>query len=114
MSSDSSAPGTDAVTGESAADLFVSTTSGSEDLHLKSGAAAIGDGVDLGTSYTIDIHGGITVGGSAYGTALNYDIDNYDREDADDWDVGADQRVAAAASALPVAMNTYQQMMRGR
>lgn len=114
LSSDSSAPGSDAVTGESAADLFVSTSAGSEDLHLKSGAAAIGAGVDLGTSYTVDVHGGITVGMSRFGTALNFDIDNYDREDADDWDIGADQRVAAAASALPVAMNTYQQMMRGR
>lgn len=97
LSSDSSAPGTDAVTGESATDLFVSTAVGSEDLHLKAGAAAIGAGVDLGTSYTSSIHGGVTVASSAFGSAINYDIDNYDREDADDWDIGADQFVSAAA-----------------
>ena len=112
LSSDTTAPDSDSIHSESASDLFVSTTSGSEDLHLKAGAAAIGAGADLGTGY-YDSASGFTLATSTFGTSLNYDIDNYDREAAEDWDIGADQRVAAAASALPVAMNTYQQMMRG-
>ena len=47
LSSDSSATGTGAVTGKSAASLFVSTTTGSEDLSLISTAPAIGVGKDL-------------------------------------------------------------------
>ena len=106
LSSDSTAPGGDAVHGESAADLFVSTSGGSEDLHLKSGAAAIGAAADLGGSVTVY---GNAIGSSTTGTALNFDIDNYDREDADDWDIGADQYVAAAsAQSAPIiiAANT--------
>jgi len=98
LSSDTSAPGTSGVTGESASDLFVSTAVGSEDLHLKAGAAAIGAGCDIGTSFTSTIHGGVTVASSAFGTAINYDIDNYDREDAEKWDIGADQFVASATT----------------
>ena len=108
LSSDSTAPGTDAVTGESASDLFVSTWPGSEDLHLKSGAAAIGDGDDIGTSYSIPVHGGVTVASSAFGTAINYDIDDYNREDADAWDIGADQYVAASTGGgtAPIVLAT--------
>ena len=98
LSSDTSAPGTSGVTGASASDLFVSTMVGSEDLHLKAGAAAIGSGRDIGTSFTSTIHGGVTVASSAFGTAINYDIDNYDREDAEKWDIGADQFVASATT----------------
>ena len=108
LSSDSSAPGASAVHGEAAADIFVSTTGGSEDLHLKSGAAAIGAGYDIGTSYSWSIHGGVTVGSSTFGTSVNYDIDNYNREDADAWDIGADQYVAASTGGgtAPIVLAT--------
>ena len=99
LSSDTSAPGSNSVDSESASDLFVSCCNGSIDLHLKAGAAAIGAGVDLGTSYTSSIHGGVTVASSTFGSSINYDIDNYDREDAADWDIGADQFVAAVKNA---------------
>ena len=80
LSTDSTATGTNSVTGEAYEDLFVSTTEGSEDLHLKEGADAIGAGVDLGTSPT----------------GVNIDIDGRDRDsEGDDWDIGADQYVAS-------------------
>ena len=90
LSSDSTATGTDAITGKSAASLFVSTTPGSEDLGLKSGAAALRAGKDLGT--------GVTIGGDVFASSttctspINFDIDNRDRDaQGDDWDIGADQ-----------------------
>tara|TARA_B100000519_G_C14247008_1_gene440346 strand:+ start:1628 stop:2740 length:1113 start_codon:yes stop_codon:yes gene_type:complete len=80
LSTDSTATGTNSVTGEDYGDLFVSTTEGTEDLHLKEGADAIGAGVDLGTSPT----------------GVNIDIDGRDRDsEGDDWDIGADQYVAS-------------------
>lgn len=64
-----------------AANEFVSTTGGSEDFHLKSGATSIGNAVDLGT--TPD--------------QIEKDIDDFDRDaEAVTWDIGADQSVAAA------------------
>ena len=48
ISSDATAPGTNSKTNISASSLFVSITSGSEDLHLKSGAPAI----DAGLAYS--------------------------------------------------------------
>lgn len=96
ISGDSTASGSNSITGESISDLFVSTTGGSEDLHLKSGAAAIGAGDDLGTSVT---SGSATLGGSTYGTEINIDIDGRDRDsEGDDWDIGADQFVGAATT----------------
>ena len=89
LSSDSSATGTGSVTGKSAASLFVSTTTGSEDLHLINGAAALGAGKDLGTKVTAwsaDFGGEGTCM-----THLNFDIDGENRNDADDWSIGADQ-----------------------
>ena len=90
LSSDSSATGTGAVTGESAASLFVSTTTGSEDLHLIDGAAALGAGQDLGTEVTA---WSADFGGE--GTSLTnfyIDIDGRNRDsEGDDWDIGADQ-----------------------
>ena len=90
LSSDSTATGTDAITGKSADSLFVSTTPGSEDLGLKSGAAALRAGKDLGT--------GVNVGGNVFASSttctspINFDIDNRDRDaQGDDWDIGADQ-----------------------
>ena len=90
LSSDSSATGTGAVTDKSAASLFVSTTVGSEDLHLIDGAGALRVGKDLGTKVTI---GSVNYGGE--GTCLthvNIDIDGRNRDSqGDDWDIGADQ-----------------------
>jgi len=67
-----------------ATNQFVSTTTGSEDLHLKSGADAINAGVDLVTTPT----------------GVNFDIDNRDRDaEGDTWDIGADEFVAAVVAA---------------
>lgn len=94
LSTDSTATGTNSVTGEAYDDLFLSTGVGTEDLRLKAGADAIGAGVDLGTSPT----------------GVNIDIEGRDRDaQGDTWDIGADQ-TAAASTALPKAMNTYKQM----
>lgn len=93
LSSDTTASGPNAVESVSAASLFVST-SDPKDLHLKAGADAIGAGADLGTGITL--LSGNSVGTSDVGTALNYDIDNYNRNDDANWDIGADQFVSAA------------------
>jgi hypothetical protein len=50
ISSDSSATGTGSLTNKTAANQFVSTVNGSEDLHLKAGSDAINAGLDLGTT----------------------------------------------------------------
>lgn len=81
LSSDTTASGTGSLTEKTAANQFVSTTGGSEDLHLKGGADAIGAGTDLGTTPT----------------GVNIDIDGRDRDaEGDTWDMGADQFVAVA------------------
>ena len=86
LSTDSTATGTNSVTGEAYGDLFVSDTGGTEDLHLKAGADAIGAGVDLGTSPT----------------GVNIDIDGRDRDaEGDTWDIGADQYVVFVLSVDP-------------
>lgn len=65
---------------------FVSTSAGSEDLHLKTGSDAIGAGYDLGTTPP----------------NVNIDIDARDRDsEADTWDIGADQFVGEAATTGP-------------
>ena len=90
LSSDSTAPGSNSVTGVSAADLFENITAGSEDLHLKDEAEALRAGADLGTGYTIgsNVFGGTTTSI----TTLNIDIDGRNRDsEGDDWDIGADQ-----------------------
>jgi len=83
LSSDDSLP--DAlhnVESKAAANQFISTVDGSEDLHLKAGADAIGAGTDLGT--TPD--------------GVQYDINNFDRHTAAVvWDIGADQYVAVVS-----------------
>jgi len=57
-------------------DQFVSTTGGSENLHLKDGSDAIGVGEDRGTTPT----------------DVNIDIDGRDRDaEGDTWDMGADR-----------------------
>ena len=66
------------VTGVVPANVYVSTTLGSEDLRIKDNSEGIiGGGLDSGT----------TLG-------LNIDIEGFDREEADAWDIGADQFVA--------------------
>jgi hypothetical protein len=75
ISSDSTAPGDYSLTNKDPEDIFVSTTQGSEDLHVKSRAPGLRKGVDLGT--TDDVQ---------------YDIDNFDRDSTGSiWDIGADQ-----------------------
>lgn len=62
-------------------DQFVSTTAGSEDLHLKAGADAVDAGVDLGTTPA----------------GVNVDITGRDRDaEGDTWDMGAYELVVEA------------------
>ncbi|KPJ58221.1 MAG: hypothetical protein AMJ46_14500, partial [Latescibacteria bacterium DG_63] len=72
MSSDASAPGDHSLTlhNKSASDNFVSISAGSEDLHLKYGADAIGKGINLSSSFTTDIDGQVR---------------------SNPWDIGADE-----------------------
>jgi hypothetical protein len=72
ISSDGTSP--DDATSYTYADQFVSTTSGSEDFHLKSGADAIGVGTDLSGTFTTDIDG----------------------DTRSSWDVGADEYSSGA------------------
>jgi hypothetical protein len=105
MSSDAgSTVGTDGLTSKSVANQFVSTVNDSQDLHLKSGSDAIGVGTDLGIGY----HDGYGTslhnyyGYDWYSTGWQYDIDNRNRiAEEDDWDIGADQFVASAATGSP-------------
>lgn len=77
LASDATASGTGSLDNKSAANQYVSTTVGSEDLHLKSGADAFGAGTDLG--YTAQLG--------------HIDIDGRNRHaHGDIWDMGADQR----------------------
>lgn len=77
ISSDGTASGANSTTGESSSTYFVSTTTGSEDFHLVSGAGAVDDGADLGTGNEVEI-----------------DIDGRDRDsEGDTWDIGADEFV---------------------
>ncbi len=90
ISGDSTASGSNSFTGKTADSLFVSTTSGSEDLHLKDESAALAAGDDLGTGFTVGSDS--SAGSSTYGTAINVDIDGRDRDaEGDTWDIGADQ-----------------------
>ncbi len=83
LSSDTTAAGTGSLTEKTATNQFVSTTGGSEDLHLKSGADAIDAGTDLGTTPS----------------GVEIDIDDRDRDaQGDTWDMGADEFVAAVAA----------------
>lgn len=71
---------------------FVSTVSGSEDLHLKTGSDAIGAGADLG----------ITPDG------VQYDIDGFDRDAGERvWDIGADQATLTITKTIGTAGREY-------
>lgn len=84
LSSDATAAGTGSLTSKSSANQYVSTTGGSEDLHLKSGADAIDAGTDLGTTPA----------------GVEIDIDNRNRDtEGDTWDMGAHEFVAVTAVA---------------
>jgi len=73
QSSDSTASGSNSLSGKSAANQFISTTTGSENLHIIESSDAIDAGFDLGTT-------------------ANTDIDNKDRNaTAITWDIGADE-----------------------
>lgn len=86
MSSDATADdggGASNLINKAAANQFVSTVGGSEDLHLKAGADAIDAGIDLVTTPT----------------GVNIDINGRDRDALGDiWDMGAHEYVAAAPS----------------
>ena len=73
-----------ALTGKSLAEIdFVSTSAGSEDLHLDTSSVCLEAGTDLGTT------GGV-----------NIDIDGTDRNASEvSWDIGADQRSTASAAS---------------
>ena len=73
MSSDSTALGTNSLINKSASNQFISTLSGSEDLHLSGNSDAIDAGADL--TGTVD--------------GVEYDIDGQLR--AGLWDIGADE-----------------------
>ena len=91
LSSDDSLPdGLHNVESKLASNQFVSTTDGSEDLHLKSGADAIGAGTDLGTTPS----------------GVEIDIDGRDRDaEGDTWDIGADQYVVVATGIARPKIN---------
>ncbi len=82
LASDTTASGTGSLDSKAAADQFVSTTGGSEDLHLKAGA----DAIDVATDFVTTP------------THVNIDINGRDRDaEADTWDMGAHELVAAPA-----------------
>ncbi len=81
LSSDATASGTGSLINKTSANQFVSTTGGSEDLSLKSGADAIGAGVDLGTTPS----------------GVEIDIKGRNRDaQGDIWDMGSHQFVSGA------------------
>lgn len=91
LSSDATAPGTGSLTSKTAANQFVSTTSGSEDCHLKSGADAIDAGYDMGTTPT----------------GVNLDINGRDRDaEGDTWDIGAHEYVTVGGDTPKSASDT--------
>ena len=88
MSEDATAPGSTVQINKTVADQFVSTVSGSEDLHLKPGSDAIGNGVDLVTTPA----------------GVQFDIDGRDRDTlGDTWSIGADQFVAPAPTVTAIS-----------
>jgi serine protease AprX len=102
MSSDGTASGTGSLRYKSASSNFVSTSSGSEDLHLKSGADARGEGTDLDSDPNL---------------AITLDIDGGDRPSSSP-DMGADQYGEAyeppeesGNPPPPPEVNTYRETL---
>ena len=100
LSSDTTAPGSFPKTERHAQWIFVSTTSGAEDLHLKSNSPALRAGFDLGTDNDVQ-----------------YDIDGLNRDATGGvWDIGADQcqtcRITAkeANSKLSLGFSVHQEV----
>jgi hypothetical protein len=91
LSDDATAWGSNSVTssdGATAANTIENTTSGSENLHLKTGSLAIEAGVDLGTTPT----------------GVEIDIDGRNRDsEGDTWDIGADQTIPTGVTISPAA-----------
>ncbi|MFA4835043.1 MAG: right-handed parallel beta-helix repeat-containing protein [Dehalococcoidia bacterium] len=76
-SSDTTSPGANSLDNVTAAATFTTTTLGSENLHLKTGASSLNVGSDLSATFTTD-------------------IDNETRPTgANTWDIGADESVPA-------------------
>ncbi len=85
ISTDASAPpSASRWTGVAASGEFVSITAGSEDLHLKAGAVAFDQGLDLSPAFTTD-------------------IDRESRPQGAQWDIGADELVSGLACASATA-----------
>lgn len=84
-SSDATASGTGSLTNITTADQYVSTVSGSEDLHIQDTSADIFEaGTDLGTTPS----------------GVELDIDGYDRDaNNSTWSIGADQGETLSAPA---------------
>jgi hypothetical protein len=83
LASDTTASGTGSLDSKAAANQFVSTTGGSEDLHLKFGADAIDAGTDLGTTPS----------------GVEIDIDDFDRDaGVVTWDMGAHEFIAVGGA----------------
>lgn len=80
------AAGTGSLTGQTLAQIdFVSTSAGSEDLHIDEDSVCREAGVDLGTT-----------------NGVNIDIDGFDRDsNGVTWDIGADQTANDAATGNP-------------
>lgn len=97
-SSDTSSSGTGSTDSLTSGDEIVSTTGGSEDLHLKSGATSIDLGTDKGTTPT----------------GVNIDINGRDRDgEGDTWDYGAHEFVSVAGVTVPIFDHHYR-MTRGQ
>jgi len=94
MSEDATADdqGTNHLISKTTANQFVSTTGGSEDLHLKSGSDAIDAGAEIGTSPT----------------NVEIDIDGVDRTVINNWDIGVHDFIAAAPSNSEINASTLQ------
>lgn len=89
VSSDTTATGANSLINQSASSLFTSISGGSENLLLKVGSAAIDVGVDLSGSFTTDIKG----------NARPYGLN---------WDIGANESVAASTPSNPSFLNNVR------